>query len=346
MATYGYTFSSGDTVTPTRLNSARTFSDIVNADISASAAISKSKLSLTGEIVNADINASAAIDLSKLGTGALPSAITVSSTNLVDGTIVDADINASAAIAHTKLASITAGRVLLGNASNVPTATELTGDVTVTSSGVTAIGASKIVTSSVNDAAITAPKLSGAQTGSAPIFGCRAWVSFDGTFTAVTSNSYSRSGTTVTVTKTSHGLSTGNRLAISAATDSGLNTANATTASAEITVTDANTFTFQTASTGTASGTLTYARGIRGAGNVSSVERTATGVYLITFTTAMPDTNYALAGFAGQENVNAGRIVSQNNTFSPSTSSCEVRTSNSGNAAETNVPFVSVIFIR
>ena len=59
--------------------------------------------------------------------------------------IVDADISASAAIAHSKLANITAGQVLLGNASNVPTATALTGDVTVTSGGVTAIGSAKVL---------------------------------------------------------------------------------------------------------------------------------------------------------------------------------------------------------
>jgi hypothetical protein len=83
MATYGHTFTSGDTLTPTKLNNARTVTNIVNADISASAAIA----------------------LSKLATGALPTAITVASANLVDGTIVNADINASAAIAATKLAS-------------------------------------------------------------------------------------------------------------------------------------------------------------------------------------------------------------------------------------------------
>jgi hypothetical protein len=56
-----------------------------------------------GAITNAKINASAAIDLSKLATGALPSAITIASTNIVDGTIANADVNASAAIAATKL---------------------------------------------------------------------------------------------------------------------------------------------------------------------------------------------------------------------------------------------------
>jgi hypothetical protein len=35
----------------------------------------------------------------------------------------------------------------------------------------------------VADASVTAPKLSGAQTGSAPIFGVRAWVNFNGTGT-------------------------------------------------------------------------------------------------------------------------------------------------------------------
>lgn len=59
----------------------------------------------TGAIVNADINASAAVALSKLATGALPSGITVASSNLVDGTIVNVDIASNAAIALTKLAN-------------------------------------------------------------------------------------------------------------------------------------------------------------------------------------------------------------------------------------------------
>jgi hypothetical protein len=59
--------------------------------------------------------------------------------SVVRGGLVNADIDAAAAIAHTKLANITAGRVLLGNASNVPTATELTGDVTVSNTGVTTL---------------------------------------------------------------------------------------------------------------------------------------------------------------------------------------------------------------
>jgi hypothetical protein len=90
---------------------------IVNADINASAAIDKTKISGTaitaadsgtvtsamiadGTIVNADVNASAGITYGKLS---LNSSIT--SADLVDGTIVNADINASAAIALSKLAT-------------------------------------------------------------------------------------------------------------------------------------------------------------------------------------------------------------------------------------------------
>ncbi len=85
-----------------------------------------------GTIVNADINASAAIAPSKLGSGALPSGVTVASANIVDGTIVNADVNASAAIAGTKISPdfggqnvVTTGNVtgaaLIPSSSTVPT---------------------------------------------------------------------------------------------------------------------------------------------------------------------------------------------------------------------------------
>jgi hypothetical protein len=90
---------------------------IVNADINASAAIDKTKISGTAvtvadtgtvtstmiadaTIVNADISATAAIAKTKLDLGG-----TITSADLVDGTIVNADINASAAIALSKLAT-------------------------------------------------------------------------------------------------------------------------------------------------------------------------------------------------------------------------------------------------
>ena len=124
------TFTSGETVTPTKLNELSqptvAISNIVNADISASAAIAKSKLALTGEIVEADI-ANGAVTNAKIASG-------VDASKLTTGTL-PAD----------------------------------------------RIGSSAITTARINDGAVTAAKLDGAQTGSAPIYGCRAWVNFNGT---------------------------------------------------------------------------------------------------------------------------------------------------------------------
>lgn len=92
---------------------------------------------------------------------------------------------------------------------------------------------SNVTTGKIADAAISAPKLNGAQTGTAPIFGCRAWVSFDATRNAAGTN-------------------------------------------------DA----------------LLTNRFIRASGNVSSVQKTAAGTFVITFTIAMPSANYQVSGSA------------------------------------------------
>ena len=79
------TWASGDVLTAADLNAE--FSNllnalaIVNADISASAAIAYSKLNLTGNIVNADVSSSAAIAASKIS----GTAMTLSSTDTITG---------------------------------------------------------------------------------------------------------------------------------------------------------------------------------------------------------------------------------------------------------------------
>ena len=75
-----------------------------NADLTGDiTSIGNATTIASGVIVNADINASAAIDLSKLGSGALPTAITVASANIVNDSILNADVNTAAAIAGTKI---------------------------------------------------------------------------------------------------------------------------------------------------------------------------------------------------------------------------------------------------
>ena len=69
---------------------------------------------------------------------------TITSTMIADGTIVNADINNSAAIALSKLASGTSGQVVIANASGVPTYVTLSGDVTVSNTGVATISADSV----------------------------------------------------------------------------------------------------------------------------------------------------------------------------------------------------------
>lgn len=66
---------------------------------------------------------------------------------IADGVIVNADVSASAAIAFSKLATLSSGNILVGNGSNVAASVAVTGDVTITNGGVTAIGANKVLAS-------------------------------------------------------------------------------------------------------------------------------------------------------------------------------------------------------
>ena len=55
------------------------------------------------------------------------------------------------------------------------------GSGTITGISAGGLPDASIVTADIADANVTAAKLSGGPSGSAPIYGCRAWVNFDGT---------------------------------------------------------------------------------------------------------------------------------------------------------------------
>ena len=80
-------------------------------------------------------------------------------------TISGANIT-DASTALTKLADMTAGSIVLANSSGVPVAVVLTGDITVTNAGVTAIGSKVIINGDISDeAAIEIAKLIGPTKG-------------------------------------------------------------------------------------------------------------------------------------------------------------------------------------
>ena len=98
--------------------------------------------------------------------------------NIIDQTTIttDAIIGTTLDVASGKLKINSSGITSNEMAANSVVTAAIT-DANVTTAK---IADSNVITSKIADANITAPKLSGAQTGSAPIFGCRAWVNFDG----------------------------------------------------------------------------------------------------------------------------------------------------------------------
>lgn len=67
--------------------------------------------------------------------------------DVAPGSITNTEVSASAAIAYSKLAALTSGNILVGSAGNVATSVTPSGDVTISNAGVTAIGASKVLSS-------------------------------------------------------------------------------------------------------------------------------------------------------------------------------------------------------
>ena len=73
--------------------------------------------------------------------------ITTGDTGTVTNTML------AGSIAYSKLAALTSGNIIVGNVSNVPTAVAVTGDVTITNAGVTAIASGAIVDADINASA-------------------------------------------------------------------------------------------------------------------------------------------------------------------------------------------------
>lgn len=114
--------------------------------------------------------------------------------NIIDQTTIttDAIIGTTLDVASGKLkirsSGITsnemgANSVVTTAIANSSVTTAKIANSTSTTTGVTTakIADANVTTAKIADSSITAPKLNGAQTGTAPIYGVRAWVRFDGT---------------------------------------------------------------------------------------------------------------------------------------------------------------------
>lgn len=133
---------------------AKTNIDLQNVDNTSDATKNAASVSLTNHTINADLNTITNIENADIKSGA---AIAYSKLNLT-GAVVAADLAGS--IPFTKLEALTSAHILVGNGSNVVTDVAMSGDVTISNTGVTAIGSGVIVDSDVNSsAAIAGSKL-------------------------------------------------------------------------------------------------------------------------------------------------------------------------------------------
>ncbi|MBU6182685.1 MAG: hypothetical protein KGR46_07735 [Verrucomicrobia bacterium] len=82
----------------------------------------------------------------------------VTSAKIANGTITNDDMFANAAIGLAKLANLPSGQVVVGNATNVPTATAISGDATLSNTGALTISAGAIGTSKLGGDITTAGK--------------------------------------------------------------------------------------------------------------------------------------------------------------------------------------------
>jgi len=204
--------------------------------------------------------------------------------------------------------SVTTAKVLDANITPSKLSNSDFGDFTV-ASGVATLDSNVVTTAKIADANITAPKLNGAQTGTAPVYGIRAWANFNSTSnTANVTGNYSRTGSTVTITVTGHGLIVGNLVYIDYTAATGTAPFDGLY---EVSGVTENTFTVTSSASTSSSGSVTLLRKtIRASGNISCISAAMSspvtpptgndsaqdGYYVANFLIAMPSANYSILG--------------------------------------------------
>jgi hypothetical protein len=192
----------------------------------------------------------------------------ITSNELASGSVTPAKIS-------TGGPSWTASSISLPNPTTITGNTTVTGNATVTGE-TTSTGALTVGTAKMN-----------VPSGSAPIYGARAWASFDATvLNNISGNAVRVAGsTTVTITITNHGLLTGHKVFIDF-------TATIVDGAYEITKVSDDVFTIVTTASTAATTAATVVRlTIRSSGNVACVSRLSNGNFTINFVTFMQSSN-------------------------------------------------------
>lgn len=90
-------------------------------------------------------------------------------TTIPDNSVTNAKVDSAAAIAFSKLAALTSGNILVGNASNQAASVALSGDATISNTGVLTIAAGAVVTADLADSAVTTAKIADSNVTTAKI---------------------------------------------------------------------------------------------------------------------------------------------------------------------------------
>ena len=318
-------FNTGDTVTSTTLNNIMDQSIFV-----AGAVVSGSGLAITagGQMTTSNIPganiAGTSITDGKIATGTItPVRLSAGAPNWTTsttllGNAVTGSYTASITPARTGDGSTTlqfGAQSGVSNSASITRNTGANGTFAITNTGTGAIAFSASGGVTFGSANMPIPS------GSAPIFGCRAWVNFDAQSNADIAGTYSRpSSTTVTITVTSHGLIAGNLVFIDFTVGTG--TAPFDGIYEVASVTDANTFTITSTASVASTGTATLKRKtIRGSGNISCIsaaaaspvipptsnDTVANGYYIANFPIAMSNSNFAILGTCSESgNLSSG----------------------------------------
>lgn len=256
-----HTFVNNEVITSTLMN------NIIDQTLFTSDALANSTLSLTAGKIKV---ATSGITSNEMATDA------VTANAIASGVITNVKISATAAISLSKLAS-----EALPAGITVATANLVDANVT---------------TAKIADAAVTAPKLSGAQTGSAPVFGVRAWARLNpyvGSIRtgAYKSGNYSRTATETTVTITGHGLKANDQIRLDFTSGSGTDGLYTVVSSA-----NANEFVVNHTGTVTSGNVTAQFVAIQASGNISTASWYDAGdsEIVVNFTTPMPNDDYAL----------------------------------------------------
>jgi hypothetical protein len=171
---------------------------------------------------------------------------------------------------------------------------------------------------------------------------CKAWVNFNG---VPLNGTYSQSGTTITVTMTAHGMTTGMIANLDFTSGTAMDGIDFV-----VTVTGVNTFTVVGKTSVTTSGNITRNCYIRKSFNVSSIADNGVGSYTVNFTTGMTDSNYSIGGICGisddvPENTPVVRIKASG-IMSLSSFSFFVANNNPSVGGFTDAPNVTINFFR